>query len=117
MFHIPFFKGASLGYHYRDMILTKKRNRDHVFAYPASDGVIGTIQRGGGAKAVDDTRYLATLIKIKRSETSGRAIISDSLSRGENMAMIREKIIARILILSATINKQSMLGIYKDGVR
>ena len=75
-----------------------RRNRDHVFAYPTSDGVIDTIQWEGWREGVDDTRYLATLIAIEGNDTSARAIVSDSLSRGEDMATIRKKVIERILL-------------------
>ena len=94
----------------------RKRNRDHVFAYPTSDGVIDTIQWEGWREGVDDTRYLATLIKREGSETSARAIISDSLSRGEDMATIREKIIALILNTSSKDNGLPEMGIYRNGV-
>lgn len=37
--------------------------RDHVFAYPTVNGVIGTLEWEGFREAVDDTRYVATLEK------------------------------------------------------
>lgn len=37
--------------------------RDHTMAYPAENGVIGTIQWEGFREAVDDVRYLATLLQ------------------------------------------------------
>ena len=72
--------------------------RDHVFAYPTTDGVIDTIQWEGWREGVDDTRYLATLIKKEGSDTSARAIVSDSLAKGEDMTTIRKKVINQILI-------------------
>ena len=36
--------------------------RDHVMAYPTSDGVVGTLQWEGYREGVDDLRYLATLL-------------------------------------------------------
>ena len=75
-----------------------KRNRDHVFAYPTSNGVIDTIQWEGWREGVDDTRYLATLIAYEGNDTSARAIVSDSLSRGEDMETIRKKVIDLILV-------------------
>jgi hypothetical protein len=72
--------------------------RDHVFAYPTSYGVIDTIQWEGFREGIDDTRYLATLRKIDGTDSPGRAIITDSLSRDEDMATTREKVIDRILI-------------------
>jgi hypothetical protein len=71
--------------------------RDHVFAYPTSNGVIDTIQWEGWREGVDDTRYLATLMKLEGSDTSARTIITNSLSKGEDMATIRKKVIDQIL--------------------
>jgi hypothetical protein len=71
--------------------------RDHVFAYPASDGVIDTLQWEGWREGVDDTRYVATLIKMEGNDTSTRALVAGSLSRGEEMPAIRDTIISRIL--------------------
>jgi hypothetical protein len=71
--------------------------RDHVFAYPTSDGVIDTIEWEGWREGVDDTRYLASLKKHEGNYTSGRAIVAASLSRGEDMGTIRKKVIDRIL--------------------
>lgn len=42
--------------------------RDHVFAYPTSNGVIDTIQWEGFREAVDDVRYLTTLIDLNKGE-------------------------------------------------
>jgi len=39
-----------------------ERYRDHVFAYPTTDGVIDTIQWEGFREAVDDVRYLSTYL-------------------------------------------------------
>ena len=90
--------------------------RDHVFAYPTSNGVIDTIQWEGWREGVDDTRYLATLIKHEGSDTSARAIVSDSLSKGDDMATIREKVIDQILITSPINNEQPKMGIYLNGM-
>lgn len=38
--------------------------RDHVFAYPTIDGVIDTIEWEGWREAVDDIRYLTTLLNL-----------------------------------------------------
>jgi len=74
--------------------------RDHVFTYPTSNGVIDTIQWEGWREGVDDTRYVASLIKKEGSNTSVKAIVSSSLSQGDNMTTIREKVIAQILSLT-----------------
>jgi hypothetical protein len=71
--------------------------RDHVFAYPTSNGVIDTIQWEGFREGVDDTRYVASLIKKDGGNTSARAIISAGLSNNENMTTIRKKVISQIL--------------------
>jgi hypothetical protein len=72
--------------------------RDHVFAYPTSDGIIDTVQWEGFREGVDDTRYVATLIKKEGSNSSALALVSDSLSKGEKMDSIRKKVIDLILI-------------------
>jgi PKD repeat protein len=71
-------------------------NRDHLFTYPTSNGVIDTIEWEGFREAVDDTRYLATLIKKEGSDATARSIVSSSLSAGNDMQTIRNKLIARI---------------------
>jgi hypothetical protein len=75
--------------------------RDHVFAYPTSNGVIDTIQWEGFREGVDDTRYLATLVKKDSSDLSSHVIITRALSKHDEMASVRKKIIDRILIPSA----------------
>jgi hypothetical protein len=71
--------------------------RDHVFAYPTSNGVIDTIQWEGFREGVDDTRYVASLIKKDGNSTSAKSIISSSLSKGDSMATARTNIINRII--------------------
>ncbi len=70
--------------------------RDHVFAYPTTDGIIDTIQWEGFREGVDDTRYTATLIRKEGNDASARSIVSGSLSVG-NMPAIRKNVINRIL--------------------
>jgi len=72
--------------------------RDHVFAYPTSNGVIDTIQWEGWREGVDDTRYVATLIKKEGNDTAAQGIIYRSLANGDEMATIRKKVIDQILI-------------------
>ncbi len=72
--------------------------RDHVFAYPTSNGVIDTIQWEGFREGVDDTRYVASLIKKDGGITSARSIVSAGLSSNENMTSIRNKVITQILL-------------------
>jgi hypothetical protein len=71
--------------------------RDHVFTYPTSNGVIDTIQWEGFREGVDDTRYVASLIKKEGSTTSARTIIAGSLFQRDTMTAIRKKVIAQIL--------------------
>jgi len=71
--------------------------RDHVFAYPTSNGVIDTIQWEGFREGVDDTRYVASLIKKEGSNTSAKTIVSAGLSNNENMTSLRKKVIEKIL--------------------
>jgi hypothetical protein len=70
--------------------------RDHVFAYPTSNGVIDTIEWEGFREGVDDTRYLATSMKYGLSASSARALITDSVSRGDSMATLRQKLVSQI---------------------
>jgi PKD repeat protein len=72
--------------------------RDHVFAYPTSNGVIDTIQWEGFREGADDTRYVASLIKKDGSEISAKSIVSTGLANNENMATIRKNVINRILL-------------------
>lgn len=76
--------------------------RDHVFAYPTSEGVIDTVQWEGFREGVDDTRFIATLLKNGGDHASVRTMIADSLSKGEDPAEIREKVIDQILLSSQT---------------
>ena len=86
--------------------------RDHVFAYPTSNGVIDTIEWEGWREGVDDTRYLATLIKKEGNDLSGRAIVTSSLSSGDTMATIRMKVIDRILFFNS-ISRSDKIGLYQ----
>ena len=81
---------------------TYPRYRDHVFAYPVTEGVIDTIQWEGFREGVDDTRYVASLIKKEGSITSAKAIISAGLSNNENMTIIRKNVIDQILLSRST---------------
>jgi hypothetical protein len=72
--------------------------RDHVFAYPTSDGVIDTVEWEGWREGADDTRYLATLkLKMNGDDTLARSIVADSLSKNESMSMLRKRLIKEIL--------------------
>lgn len=50
--------------------------RDHVFAYPTSDGVVDTIQWEGLREGINDLRYLSTLLANKnQDENSLRSLL------------------------------------------
>ncbi|MBU0607979.1 MAG: DUF4091 domain-containing protein, partial [Armatimonadetes bacterium] len=51
----------SFGHEWNDF--DNQSYRDHTMAYPAQNGVIGTIQWEGFREGVDDVRYLATLLQ------------------------------------------------------
>jgi hypothetical protein len=72
--------------------------RDHVFAYPTSNGVIDTIQWEGFREGVGDTRYVASLIKKEGNATSAKTIVSAGLSNGDSMPTIRNNVINQILL-------------------
>ena len=72
-----------------------KGGRDHVFAYPASDGVIDTIQWEGFREAVDDVRYLTTLANM--SGASAYQSICKDVLPDSDLASVRETIIKRII--------------------
>jgi hypothetical protein len=99
------------GHIWNDFDSQSENFRDHVFAYPTSDGVIDTIQWEGWREGVDDTRYLASLIKKEESDISARVIVADSLSKGEDMVTIRKKIIEKILISSPRSNEKYKIGV------
>lgn len=53
--------------------------RDHVFAYPTTDGLINTIQWEGFREGVDDVRYLSTLLKkIENAPIQKQSIASEA---------------------------------------
>jgi len=84
--------------------------RDHVFAYPTSNGVIDTIQWEGWREGVDDTRYVASLIKKEGSDTSAKTIVAAGLSNNENMTTIRKKVIEQIL--PSQVNRAPVLATF-----
>jgi hypothetical protein len=73
--------------------------RDHVFAYPRSDGVIDTVEWEGFREAVDDVRYLTTL--AKRVNASAYQSICNSLLTNSNLDSIRKSIIDKLLAFYA----------------
>ena len=61
--------------------------RDHVFAYPTANGVVDTIAWEGFREAVDDVRYLSTLLNIvvNANDTNTSADISDAKKYIQNI--------------------------------
>lgn len=74
------------------------RFRDHVFAYPTTDGVIDTIQWEGFREAVDDIRYLTALLEM--CSNSEKEIIENwlykSIEKFDKPGQIRNYIISKI---------------------
>jgi hypothetical protein len=106
--------------------------RDLVFAYPATSGVIDTIQWEGFREGVDDSRYIATAIKHGVSSSAAKTTITNSLALGDNMATLRNKVINLIPgsltptptpsptptptpTSLPTANKPSEMGIFNNG--
>jgi hypothetical protein len=71
--------------------------QNDVFAYSTNTGVVDTIQWDEFREGVDDTRYVATLLKYNKDPVSVKTAISDSLSNGEDPAQIRVDVINQIL--------------------
>jgi hypothetical protein len=83
-----------------------RRYRDHVFAYPTVDGVIGTIQWEGFREAVDDVRYVTTLlraIEATRERDPGAAAEAERWVAGidtkSNLAELRSEMVDWIIKL------------------
>ena len=76
--------------------------RDHVFAYPTSDGLVGTVQWEGFREAVDDVRYLSTFLRIEpQAEFKVRRYLASKLSDDHTQpSELREWLIDRIVSLS-----------------
>ena len=85
--------------------------RDHVMAYPTSDGVVDTLQWEGYREGVDDLRYLSTLLQTirearedpKRAERAGeieRWI--ETIDPNGDLDVLRAQMTARILELTAS---------------
>lgn len=94
----------SFGHIWNDFDNHKKERcakyRDHVFAYPTSNGVIDTIQWEGFREGIDDTRYFATLIDMDTHNKGViRARICEQLQSKKNFTEIRNTLIPNIIEL------------------
>ncbi len=77
------------------------RYRDHNFTYPTAHGVIDTVQWEGFREAVDDTRYMATLLAaMEDCEDAGvRAAAQqwvDTLDPNRNLYEVRAEMVGHI---------------------
>ncbi len=72
--------------------------RDHVFAYPTSDGVVDTIQWEGFREAVDDIRYLTTLFSLLSEAESSQVNqwLQSELNSSNDPPFLRHQIIEAI---------------------
>jgi hypothetical protein len=73
--------------------------RDHVFAYPTSDGVIDTIEWEGFREAIDDVRYLTMLAAA--TDTGAYRSVCNTLRSNTDLTQLRSTIISRILAATA----------------
>lgn len=77
--------------------------REENFVYPVSDGVISTIQWEGFREAVDDIKYLSTLLtRIEKLRSEGENTLSleqwiKSIQPSDDLDKIRSEIIDKIL--------------------
>ncbi len=71
--------------------------RDHVFAYPASEGVIDTVQFEGFREAVDDVRYVSTLARLHGwSRGEAAEWVRAQMRNGSSPAEIRMRVVESI---------------------
>ena len=83
--------------------------RDHTMAYPTVNGVVGTVEWEGFREAVDDVRYMTTLLEAIEAAESAGADGAREARRAEawvgaidpqgDLDLLRREIIARILAL------------------
>ncbi|MHB8995304.1 MAG: carbohydrate binding family 9 domain-containing protein [Armatimonadota bacterium] len=98
----------SFGHEWNDF--DNQSYRDHTMAYPAENGVIGTIQWEGFREGVDDVRYLTTLLQaVKAAKAAGgskareaaatEAWLTQLKSETSDLDTVRQEMIRRILKL------------------
>jgi hypothetical protein len=85
------------------------KHKDFSFAYPTVGGVIDTLPFEGMREAVDDTRYVATLLKAARAARADPARRAGAVEAERwiravdthgDLYALRKQIIARILELT-----------------
>lgn len=80
--------------------------REETFTYPASSGIISTIQWEGFREGVDDVRYLSTLLditdkmKLEGNNTDEISAWINSIDPSMDLDNIRGEIIDKILLLT-----------------
>ncbi|MFW6156460.1 MAG: hypothetical protein ACOC7J_03995, partial [Armatimonadota bacterium] len=77
------------------------RYRDHNFTYPTVDGVVDTVQWEGFREAVDDTRYMATLLNAIEAGDDADAKAAaqawiDGLDPQRDLHEVRSEMVAHI---------------------
>lgn len=90
--------------------------RDHVFAYPTTNGVVDTIEWEGFREAVDDVRYLTTLVNLV-GKAKGLGIPTTDVEKWilnidpkGDLDLIRSGIIERIIRLKTQMERAGAAG-------
>ncbi len=89
-----------------DTKTTEPARREETFTYPTHDGIVGTIEWEGFRAAINDTRYLSTLLDIHdQKEANGEDVSAldawiANLDYEGDLDDLREQIIDKILYLS-----------------
>ncbi len=78
--------------------------RDHVFAYPTSDGVIDTVQWEGFREAIKDVRYLTTLASV--TNASAYDSLCGLFSANTDLDSLRLEVVDRIKSSLSTSRKR-----------
>ena len=98
-------------YMWNDFDANRHNYRDHVMAYPTSDGVVDTLQWEGFREGVDDVRYLSTLLatietaKNSPSRAERAAEVEawvNTIDPSGDLDALRKEIVTRILELDET---------------
>ena len=90
--------GYNYGYPWNDYSDTEDATplRQHMMAYPTTDGYIGTIEMEGLRQGIDDVRYVDKLNSLAGSNTTALATINAGLTTTD-MQTIRNNLTTQIL--------------------